>query len=117
MQVGHLLYVASPDFRVTAVRHVEHSVEPAEDGQTLVDGIGGKDAELLRRQLVFGYAVEMIERGHGTPTEIQRTLYVATGPVEYAVDLTPVVDVLVGNGLYGRTRDDHAIELLLHEFL
>ncbi len=117
MQFRHLIDIVSPHLRMTAVRHVEHIVEATEDGQERIDRARLEDTKLLRLQLIFGDAIEMVERSHSTPTEVERALDIAAGPIEDAVDFPPIVYILIGNGLNGGSGDDHAIELMLHQQL
>ena len=62
--------VLTMEFRMTTVRHVEHIVETAEDGQSAVEGQLWEDAEHLLRQRILGYAVVEIKSGLSSPTYI-----------------------------------------------
>lgn len=70
LQFGVGQYVVAMQLRMAAMGHVEHIVEPPEDGQAVVERLLREDAKHLLRQRVFGHAVVVIESCLRRPTDI-----------------------------------------------
>ena len=116
-QFRNFFQITAPHFRMPTVRHHKHIVKPTEDGESLIDGMGLKYSKLFLFQQVLGYLIEMVEGSHSSPTQIERALHMRPGPIKDFIDFSPIVYILIRNCFYRRARYDHAIKLLLHQFL
>ena len=97
------------------VRHVVHLVEAVGEEVVLVAEPLREDAEELARQVLLGDAIEVVEASERAPAQVHRREDVLLGPVDDLAELLPVVHVLKGHLLHGRTGDDEAVIVLVAE--
>ena len=107
--------VLTPDFRVPAVRHLEHIVESPEDGQTRIGGVLAEHTKHLAVERIFGHAIVVVESRLCRPTDVKRTGDVGFHPLENLGHLIPIRHLFVSELFDGGAGDDHAVELLFLE--
>ena len=76
-----------------------------------------KNTEHLFIQRIFRNAIMVIQSGLGSPTDIESGSDMRAGPVEYILNLIPVVHIFEFQVFYGCAGNNHAIVFLVtHQF-
>ena len=68
-----------------------------------------KHAEQLLVEIHLVHAVALVERRHGAPAHVHRGEHMRGGPIEHALELIPIIDVLEPQMLDGGARDDQTV--------
>ena len=115
LQLGMLEQVAHLDGGMARMGHVVHLVEAVGEEVVLVTQPLREHAKELRWQLLLADAIEVVQRGERRPAQVHGREDVLLAPVHDAAVLVPVVDLLEGQVLHRRARDDEAVVVAVGE--
>ncbi|MCY1299516.1 hypothetical protein D9M70_490450 [compost metagenome] len=110
-EAGHLVDVGTPDLGPTRDGDGEVVGEAVEIDGRAIEVLVAVDAEGLLVQRILRHVVEMVDRRHRPPADIERRMHVGLRPIEDALQFVPIGDVLVFERLDRRAGDDEAVKL------
>ena len=117
-EIADALHILEVHRGVAGMRDVKDIVNAFEKRIVLFDALAvRKHAEQFFGKQIFLDAVMIIQRRLRTPADVNGAGDVPIRKIEDLFQFIPIQHLFEGHGLHGRTRDDHAVEVLILDLL